>query len=123
MFHTGLSAQDVLVALHEIENTHGRVRALRWGTRTLDLDLIAHGQQILPDVSTYRRWQSLPLADQMVETPDTLILPHPRLQDRPFVLIPLCDIAPDWHHPHLDRTVAQMVADIAPNERAEIKAL
>jgi len=47
---------------------------------------------------------------QEARAPDQLILPHPRLHDRAFVLVPLADVAPDWRHPVLDCTIRQMVA-------------
>ncbi|MGY8791094.1 MAG: 2-amino-4-hydroxy-6-hydroxymethyldihydropteridine diphosphokinase, partial [Pseudomonadales bacterium] len=68
-----------------------RVRGERWGKRVLDADLIAFGTQVLPDLYTYKKWRDLPISDQMLQTPDQLILPHPRLQDRAFVLRPLMD--------------------------------
>ena len=52
--------------------------------------------------------------------PDRLILPHPRLQDRAFVLVPLADVAADWVHPVLGKSVAQMLADLPAAARAEV---
>ena len=86
----------------------------------LDLDLIAHGSLILPDLAIYERWRDLPLARQVEQTPEQLILPHPRLQDRGFVLVPLCDIAPDWCHPVLQKTAAAL-RDALP--KSEIDAV
>lgn len=105
---TRLSALDVLAALHEIEADAGRERTVRWGQRTLDLDLIAMADEVLPDATTHRYWRDLPLDQQVKVAPDELILPHPRLQDRSFVLVPLTDVAPDWVHPILDQTVLEM---------------
>lgn len=118
-----LSPQDVLALLHQIEAKHGRTRETRWGMRTLDLDLIAFGQTVLPDVTTHARWRSLDPTLQRSETPDRLILPHPRLQDRAFVLVPLLDVAPDWTHPLTGLTVAQMAAALPAADRAEVRPI
>ena len=101
---------DLLRSFHDIEQIAGRKRAVRWGQRTLDVDLIAVGNRILPDPLTVRRWIDLPLAEQLAKAPTELVLPHPRIQDRAFVLLPLADIAPDWRHPILRRSVREMVA-------------
>jgi len=114
------SPQDMLTMLHEVEAHFGRARVRRWGQRTLDLDLIAVGDVVLPDVSTYRVWQDLPLERQTQVAPDTLILPHPRVQDRAFVLVPLADVAPDWRHPVSGQTVRQMLNALSPEARAEV---
>ncbi|MGZ5009651.1 MAG: 2-amino-4-hydroxy-6-hydroxymethyldihydropteridine diphosphokinase [Methylobacter sp.] len=72
---TDLPPTDLLCRLQHIENDHGRVRkAERWGARTLDLDMLIYG-------------------DQLIEMPD-LIVPHPGLSERAFVLYPLFEIAP-----------------------------
>lgn len=119
----GLGPQDILALLHRIEAAHGRSRETRWGMRTLDLDLIAFGQTVLPDPETHRLWRDLDPALQRSETPDRLLLPHPRLQDRAFVLIPLADVAPGWTHPLLGLTVAQMAAALPAADRAEVRPL
>lgn len=76
---TTLSPHDLLLIMQEIENRHHRHRHLHWGPRTLDLDLLLYG-------------------DCRIETED-LVLPHPRITERCFVLAPLCEIAPDLCHP------------------------
>lgn len=75
---TGLSPQELLNKFQDIEHNFGRDRWLerRWGPRTLDIDLIAYD-------------------DLTLDTP-TLTLPHPRMFERAFVLLPLAEIVPDW---------------------------
>ncbi|MAU44641.1 MAG: 2-amino-4-hydroxy-6-hydroxymethyldihydropteridine diphosphokinase [Yangia sp.] len=112
---------EVLATLHAVEAEFGRAREQRWGSRTLDLDLLAVGKIVLPDAAFQGRWRELPLDQQLRETPDQLILPHPRLQERAFVLVPLLDVAPDWRHPLLDRTVRELCAALPDEQRAEVK--
>jgi len=85
LVETALSPQEVLTTLLHIEQQFGRVRRQRWGPRSLDLDLLFYGQQV-------------------IDTP-SLQVPHPRLRDRAFVLVPLAEIAPDWVDPITGRTV------------------
>ena len=59
----------------------------------------------------------------MESLPTEMILPHPRLQDRAFVLIPMSDIDPKWKHPVLKNTVSEMLNDIDPKLLAEIKKI
>lgn len=110
-------ARAALDALHRIEAGMGRTRTARWGPRTLDLDLLALDDSVLPDLAGWTHWATLPAERQRVEMPDRLILPHPRLQDRAFVLLPLAEIAPDWRHPVTGRDVARMLADLPPGAR------
>lgn len=117
------TAEDLLALLHSVEAGFARRRDRRWGQRSLDLDLIAFGARIAPDRATQARWRALPLERQMQEAPDRLILPHPRLQDRAFVLVPLCDIAPGWRHPVLGRSIAEMCAALPQALRDEVKPL
>jgi 2-amino-4-hydroxy-6-hydroxymethyldihydropteridine diphosphokinase len=86
----------LLTLLHAIEAEAGRIRSVPNAARVLDLDLLAAG-------------------DRMIDTP-TLILPHPRLSERAFVLYPLCDIAPFWRHPRLGRTALEL-RDALPRQR------
>ncbi|MBL4927072.1 2-amino-4-hydroxy-6-hydroxymethyldihydropteridine diphosphokinase [Fuscibacter oryzae] len=116
-------AEEVLVILHEIESRFGRERLQRWGMRSLDLDLLAMGDLVQPDLATWQHWHDLPPAEQIRNTPPGLILPHPRLQDRAFVLVPLADVAPDWRHPVLGLTVLQMRDALPKVELDQVVAL
>lgn len=110
---TSLEAHALLDRLHGIEARFGRDRGTgRWAARVLDLDLIALDGLVLPDAATLRDWIDMPLTLQRVRAPNRLILPHPRLQDRGFVLAPLAEIAPAWRHPLTGKTVLAMVAEL-----------
>lgn len=117
------SPKDMLNKLHKIEASFGRERKQRWGMRTLDLDLIACGDLVMPDRDTYSHWHHLAPEAQHTAVPDDLILPHPRLQDRAFVLVPLRDIAAQWLHPVLKLTVTEMCTALSPEDLAEIRML
>lgn len=118
---TSLSAGEMLAVLHRVEAEFGRTRNKRWEARVLDLDLIDFGGQIAPDSDVHEQWRALPLADQMKQAPETMILPHPRVQDRPFVLVPLRDVAPNWVHPVTGVSVTEMLAQFSDDALAEIR--
>jgi 2-amino-4-hydroxy-6-hydroxymethyldihydropteridine diphosphokinase len=117
------SAASLLARLHEIESEFGRERAERWGMRTLDLDLLAFGDQVLPSDTSFSEWAALTPEVQRTRAPDELILPHPRMHERAFVLIPLLDIAPDWVHPVFKQSVREMAAALPDSETSGIIAL
>lgn len=120
LVESDLTPEAVLGTLHEIETAHGRRRTGRWGPRTLDLDLIAAGDLIRPDAVEWGRWRALPPDRQLVEQPTNLILPHPRLQDRAFVLVPLMEVAPAWRHPLLNLTVREMHDNLTEEDRRSV---
>ena len=114
---------EVLATLHAIESAMGRVRSRRWGQRVIDLDLLAAGEAILPGRDVLSHWMTLPPERQSKEAPGQLILPHPRLHQRAFVLVPMADVAPDWVHPVLGLSVRQMRDALEPAEIAAIRPI
>ena len=114
---------EILHILHRTEAKFGRERQSRWAGRTLDLDLIAWGDSVLPDAKTQSEWRNLAPEDQARRAPDELILPHPRLQDRAFVLVPMAEILPDWHHPLLGASVREMLAALPEADREAVRRL
>ncbi|MEM8502839.1 MAG: 2-amino-4-hydroxy-6-hydroxymethyldihydropteridine diphosphokinase [Cyanobacteria bacterium P01_D01_bin.1] len=96
---TDLSPRQLLCELLAIEKQFGRVRKERWGPRSLDLDLLLYDGHI-------------------TDTPG-LTVPHPRLHERPFVLIPLTDIAPNWQHPIFHITVEQCLTKLSTQSAAQ----
>lgn len=97
-------APTLMSSLHAIEDRLGRQRANRWHARTLDLDLLDFKHMVVPDKKAWRA------AGLTMLPPETLILPHPRMHERLFVLEPLQEVAPDWVHPCLHQT-AKTLAD------------
>jgi 2-amino-4-hydroxy-6-hydroxymethyldihydropteridine diphosphokinase len=94
---TTLDPFAVLHVLREIEERFGRARAVHWGERTLDLDLLLFD-------------------DQIVHTPD-LTIPHPHLSERRFVLGPLAEIAPEAVDPVTKRTIRDLLAELEAGQR------
>ena len=122
-FETTDAPVTVLRYLHAIEAQLGRVRRQRWEARVCDIDMLACGDEIAPDKAKVLRWIYQPETEQGVNAPEELILPHPRIQDRAFVLVPLADIAPAWVHPLLGLTTVQMLAALPDAAKLAIVAL
>ena len=122
-FSSEFSPANLLRALKDIETDLGRVSTGRWAARIVDLDLLAMDDLVLPDVAGFDAWRALPPELQGTTAPDRLILPHPRLQDRAFVLVPLAEIAPDWVHPVLKLRAADLCAALPATERDAVRPL
>ena len=102
------SAEDILTALLSIERELGRERTIPWAPRPIDLDLLAVGDLVSPG------WkEAAARGDQPGEPAGPLILPHPRMHLRRFVLEPLVEIAPDWRHPALGLTARELLARLS----------
>jgi 2-amino-4-hydroxy-6-hydroxymethyldihydropteridine diphosphokinase len=88
---SGIPPRELLNHLLQIENTvFRRTRDCHWGPRNIDLDLLFYGQEIITD-------------------PPVLLLPHPRIAERSFVLAPLADIAPDFVHPACGKSIQELL--------------
>lgn len=118
-----MTPDEFFSPLAKIELAHGRLRQTRWGGRSLDIDILAFDHFIIPDLQDFMHWANLSPALQMLHTPDHLIVPHPRLHQRAFVLAPLLDIAPDWHHPVLARSVREMYNALPAGDVRSVVAL
>jgi 2-amino-4-hydroxy-6-hydroxymethyldihydropteridine diphosphokinase len=96
---TELGAQDLLTVLQATERRFGRVRGETNAPRILDLDILDYQGEVMNATS--------------------LVLPHPRLHERRFVLMPIADIAPDWRHPILGLTAAELLAQLSSEQQIE----
>ncbi|EYE89379.1 2-amino-4-hydroxy-6-hydroxymethyldihydropteridine pyrophosphokinase [Fervidicella metallireducens AeB] len=94
---TRLSCREVLLTLLQIEKDSGRVREFKWGPRNIDLDVILYNDEIYDE--------------------EDLKVPHPDMQNRDFVLKPLKDICPDYVHPVLKKSIAQLLYDLENSDR------
>jgi 2-amino-4-hydroxy-6-hydroxymethyldihydropteridine diphosphokinase len=97
---TDLTPRSLLTVLREIERALGRDDHDRSGPRTIDLDILFYGTRAINE-------------------PD-LIVPHPRLHQRRFVLMPLSELDPLWEHPTLHRTINQLLADVPDHPKVQL---
>jgi 2-amino-4-hydroxy-6-hydroxymethyldihydropteridine diphosphokinase len=95
LIETDLPARRLLWNLMLIEQRMGRVRTVKWGPRTIDLDIILYGKNIVEE--------------------DGLMIPHPEMEKRAFVLIPLLEIEPDLVHPRTKEPVKKLLRKVKPH--------
>jgi 2-amino-4-hydroxy-6-hydroxymethyldihydropteridine diphosphokinase len=100
---TRLVPEELLRVLRRVEADLGRVKRERWGPRLIDLDLL--------------------LYDGVVLTGPELQVPHPEMHRRAFVLVPLAEIAPEAWHPALNKTAAELLAELDPAARETVQRL
>ena len=101
---TALDAPELLACLHDIELAADRRRSLRWGPRTLDLDLLDYDGRIISEADEVRTRHGL------------MVLPHPGIAERAFVLGPIAEIAPDWRHPVTAKSAQEMLAELGEGD-------
>ena len=97
---TQLSPKDLLHRCQVIEEQMGRVRTMLWGPRIIDLDILLYGEEIIED--------------------DELIIPHPSMHKRRFVLVPLVEVAPDVLHPKLNKTASELLQQLKDAHKVEV---
>ncbi len=88
---TTLDARLLLTTILSVEKSLGRIRTTQWAPRTIDIDILLYGDEVIHDPE--------------------LTVPHPALPERRFALTPLTEIAPDLKHPVLQKTISELVAD------------
>ena len=98
--NTMLSPDEVLAEISTIERKMGRIRQEKWGPRIIDIDIIFFGDQIIKN--------------------DNLIIPHPQLTNRNFVLFPLADICPEYIHPELNKDVRTILSSTTDRSKVEV---
>jgi 2-amino-4-hydroxy-6-hydroxymethyldihydropteridine diphosphokinase len=96
---TDLEPAALLAVLHRIEAEFGRTRTVANAARPLDLDLLAYDDRILDGIRG-------------------VMIPHPRMHERAFVLLPLAELAPGWRHPRTGRAISALIAALPPGAEA-----
>ncbi len=98
---TILSPREFFETLKAVEKRVGRIEREKWGPREIDLDLLSYGERIIEE--------------------ETLTVPHPRMHERDFVLVPLSEISPAWIHPKLKKNVKELLSECNPFDASHPK--
>ena len=85
---TNLSPQDLLKKCQQIEISLGRIRRGHWGSREIDIDILSYGSRIIDNYD--------------------LVIPHPEIENRSFVLMPMLELSPEWLHPETGITIKEL---------------
>jgi len=85
---TVLSPPELLKKCQHIEISSGRICRERWGSREIDIDILSYGSRVIDN--------------------DDLVIPHPEIQNRSFVLMPMLELSPEWHHPETGITIIEL---------------
>ena len=96
---TELSIRSLLERVKIIEKNMGRKTGVRWGPRVIDLDILLYGSEVCES--------------------EDLVIPHPRLHERRFVLVPLVELVPEFMHPGLNKTMRELLAAVGNNQYVE----
>lgn len=100
---SSLSPEELLMAIKNLEKLLGRKDIGRWGPRLIDMDMLSYGA--------------------LIHQSDNLILPHPEMTKRDFVMVPLAEIAPQWKHPVMHKSAAMIVKEQAMGSGDGLKRL
>ncbi len=101
LLETALEPPDLLAGTSAIEQAHGRQRSFANAPRTLDIDILFFGERIIAE--------------------SNLVVPHPRLAQRAFVLVPLAEIAPELRHPVLSASARDLLAQLSDEDRSGVR--
>jgi 2-amino-4-hydroxy-6-hydroxymethyldihydropteridine diphosphokinase len=101
MLETELEPLELLAGTSAIEHAHGRQRSFKNAPRTLDIDILFFGERIIAE--------------------SNLVVPHPRLAQRAFVLVPLAEIAPELRHPVLSASARDLLAQLSDDDRSGVR--
>ena len=97
---TTIPPHELLYHCQAIEEQMGRTRTMMWGPRTIDLDILLYNDECIAD--------------------DALVIPHPNMHKRRFVLVPLVEIAPDIIHPTLNKTVTDLLQNLKDTHKVDV---